>query len=267
MLAFFTSGVRSGLRGRSFQAVLILGFLLVGIAYLSSSFSPRHPGTVALDIGLSGMRITLVLLSLFWIQELLAKEVERKTILHSLAYPARRGVFVIGRYLAVLALVFVAALALGLSLLGAVAVASEGFSQEFPVLLGFPFWAAVAGIMLDVAVVAAVGTALATVSTVSVLPLVIGLAFAIGAKALGATLDYIAQGADGDTRIVSVFGPAIGIVRWIVPDLSRLDWRNWPMYGLAPGAAEIGWAALAAVAYIAILLTVGIFSFSRREFS
>lgn len=267
MLAFFLSGVRSGLRGRSFQAVLILGFLLVGVAYLSSGFSPRQPRTVALDIGLSGIRITLVLLCLFWIQELVAREVERKTILHSLAYPAMRGTFVVGRYLAVLALVSLAAFALGLSLLGAVAMASAGYSQEFAVLLGYPYWITLAGIVLDVAVVAAFGTALGTVSTVSVLPLAVGLAFAIGAKALGATLDYIAQGADGDTRIMTVFGPAVGIVRWLVPDLSRLDWRNWPMYGLAPDRAEMGWATLAALSYAAILLTAGVTYFSRREFS
>ena len=71
--------------------MLVLGFLLVGVAYLSAGFSPRHPRTVALDIGLSGIRVTLVLLSLFWVQELLAKEVERKTVLHSLAYPALKS--------------------------------------------------------------------------------------------------------------------------------------------------------------------------------
>ena len=266
MLGFFLSGVRSGLRGRSFQAVLVLGFLLVGVAFLSAGFSPRHPRTVALDIGLSGIRFTLVLLSLFWIQELLAREVERKTGLHSLAYPTTRGHFVLGRYLAVVALSGMAALALGLGLLGAVAVASD-FSQEFPVTLGIPFWITLGGVLLDIAVVTAVGTALATVSTVSVLPLAVGLAFAVGAKALGATLDYIGQGADGDTKIMSLFGPAIGAVRWIVPDLSRLDWRNWPMYGLPPGAAEIGWAATAALAYAAIVLALGILYFSRREFS
>ncbi len=266
MLGFFLSGVRSGLRGRSFQAVLVLGFLLVGVAYLSAGFSPRHPRTVALDIGLSGIRVTLVLLSLFWVQELLAKEVERKTVLHSLAYPATRGHFVLGRYLAVVALSGMAALALGLGLVGVVAIASD-YSQEFPVALGLPYWITLGGLWLDVAVVAAVGVALATVSTVSVLPLAVGLAFAVGAKALGATLDYIGQGADGDTTIMKTFGPAIGVVRWLIPDLSRLDWRNWPMYGLPPGAAEVGWAAAAAGAYSAVVLTLGILYFARREFS
>ncbi len=267
MFAYFVSGIRSGIRGRSFQVVLILGFLLVGVAYLSAGFSPRHPRTVALDVGLSGIRITLVLLSLFWIQELLSKEIERKTILHSLAYPTTRSSFVIGRYLAVVALGSLAALVLGLSLLAAVVAASANYSQDFPVALGLPFWATLAGLILDMAVVAALGTMIATVSTVAIMPLAIGVAFAIGAKALGATLDYLAHGADGDTDIMNVFGPAVDLVRWVVPDLSRLDWRNWPMYGLAPGGAEVGWAALMAVSYIAILLLLSIFVFSRREFS
>jgi hypothetical protein len=35
MLEFALSGLRSGLRGRSFQAVFVLGVLLIGVAYLS----------------------------------------------------------------------------------------------------------------------------------------------------------------------------------------------------------------------------------------
>jgi hypothetical protein len=41
------------MRSRSIQAVLVLGLLLVGVAYLSAAFSPRQPKTVALDVGLS----------------------------------------------------------------------------------------------------------------------------------------------------------------------------------------------------------------------
>ena len=68
MWQFMLSAGRAGLRSRSIQAILILGALLVGVAYLAASFSPRQPQTVALDVGLSGLRVTLVLFSLFWVQ-------------------------------------------------------------------------------------------------------------------------------------------------------------------------------------------------------
>jgi ABC-type transport system involved in multi-copper enzyme maturation permease subunit len=261
------SGLRAGVRGRSFQAVLIFGFLLVGIAYLSAQFSPRHPRTVALDIGFSGIRFTLVLLNLFWIQELVAKEIERKTILHSLAYPVQRSSFVIGRYLAVLTLSALATLVLGLGLLAAVAAASATYSQEFAVNLGVPYWTTLAGLFIDAAVVASVGLTIATVSTVAIMPLAIGAAFAIGAKALGATVEYLAQGADRDVQLVAQYSPLIDVVRWIIPDLSRLDWRYWPLYGLPPEGADIALAMAMASGYVAVILSIGILVFSKREFS
>jgi hypothetical protein len=51
---------------------------LIGIAYLSGYFSPRQPQTVALDVGFSGIRFSLVLLNLFWVQELVAREIDRR---------------------------------------------------------------------------------------------------------------------------------------------------------------------------------------------
>jgi hypothetical protein len=114
MLEFALSGLRSGLRGRSFHAVFLLGVLLIGIAYLSGFFSPRQPQTVALDVGFSGIRFSLVLLNLFWVQELVAREIDRRVILFSLAYPVSRGAFLAGRFAAVLLLSLLAATALGL---------------------------------------------------------------------------------------------------------------------------------------------------------
>ena len=109
MLEFALSGLRSGLRGRSFHAVFFLGVLTIGIAYLSGFFSPRQPQTVALDVGFSGIRFSLVLLNLFWVQELVAREIDRRVILFSLAYPVSRAAFLAGRFAAVLLLSLLAA--------------------------------------------------------------------------------------------------------------------------------------------------------------
>jgi len=75
MISFLLSAWRAGLRSRSIQAVLVLGVLLVGVAFLSAAFSPRQPKTVALDVGLSGVRFSLVLFALFWVQELVGQEI------------------------------------------------------------------------------------------------------------------------------------------------------------------------------------------------
>lgn len=103
MIEFIVSGLRSGIRSRSVQVVFVLGLALVLVAYLAASFSPRQPRTVALDVGFSGARFSLILLSLFWVQDLVSREIDRKIILQSLSYPVSRAAFLsaaISRYLA-----------------------------------------------------------------------------------------------------------------------------------------------------------------------
>lgn len=267
MFEFALVTLRSGIRGRSFQVVFVLGLALIALAFLSGNFSPRQPRTVALDVGLSGLRIALVLLNLFWVQELVAREVDRKTVIFSLAYPVSRAVFLLGRFLGVQILSVVACVILGLLLLVAVLLAGGGYEQEHMVSLGWPYVICLLGVMIDAAVVAAFALLISSLSTVSVLPLMLGLAFAIGGKALGATLLYIADGADGDTDMVKQYGAGLRFAQWLIPDLSRLDWRDWPMYGLVPEMSYISFSLLMALSYIVLLLGLAIWYFSRREFS
>ncbi len=267
MFEFALSGVRSGLRGRSFHAVFILGVLTIAIAYLSGFFSPRQPQTVALDVGFSGIRFSLILLNLFWVQELVAREIDRRVIFFSLAYPVSRATFLAGRFAAVLILSALAATVLGLLLLFAVTLVGGGYSQEFGLALGAPFWVTVAGFTLDAAVVAAFALCIAALSTVSALPLALGAAFAVAGKALGATVAYLSRGADGDEELVASYNPMIELIKWVIPDLSRLDWREWSMYQLAPGVDVVVWSVTMAGAYIVLLLVCASLLFSRREFS
>ncbi len=266
-LEFTWSGMLSGLRGRSIQVTFVLGVVLIAFAYLAASFSPRQPQTIALDIGFSVLRFTLVLLALFWVQDLFTREIDRKIILHSLALPASRAAFFVGRYLSVVALASISVVILGLCLLLAVLMASPGYEQEFSVDLGIPFWLALVGIVLDVAVIAAVASAVAMISTVPVLPLAIGAAFAIGGKALGASANYLARGADGDTALVDRMGHWVDLVSVLIPDLSRLDWRQWSVYGAAPSAEQLLWASAMAISYAAIALILGVRALQKREFS
>lgn len=267
MFEFFVSGFRAGLRGRSFQAVFLLGLVLIGGAYLSGHFSPRQPRTVALDIGLSGLRFSLILLNLFWVQELVAREIDRKTILFSLAFPVPRSSFLLGRQLAIFGLTVLAAIILALLLLLAVVTSGGSYSQEYPVQLGGAYVATIFGLILDATVVTSFALCICAFSTVAVLPLVLGVAFAIGGKALGATIDYLAAGGDGDAALVDQFGGILGVAQWLLPDLSRLDWRDWSLYSLFPGSEVLCWSVVMALAYVMMFSCLAVLLFFRREFS
>jgi Cu-processing system permease protein len=265
MKSFLLSAWRAGLRSRSIQAVLVLGLLLVGVAYLSAAFSPRQPRTVALDVGFSGVRFSLILFALFWVQELVGREIERRTVLFALTYPVPRGHYLIGRYFGVLGLLALAALLLGMFLWLVVLNSGGTYEQGFAVAPGRTYWLTILGLWFDAAVVAAFAVWVASFSTVPMLPLALGLAFAAGGKSLGAVAEYLAQGAEGDASIMRL-APVVDAIQWVLPDLSRLDWRAWPMYGVAPDTMAMASGVMVAISYVALLLSFAVITFSRREF-
>lgn len=265
MWQFFISSWRSGLRSRSIQGILLLGVCLVALAFLSASFSPRQPKTVAMDVGFSGIRMSLVMLGLVWVQELIAREMDRRTILFSLTYPVERGSYLLGRFLGVLVLLALACCTLGLFLLAAVTLAGGEYQQGFPVLTGFPYVVALVGVWMDAAIVAAFAMVLSTFATVSFLPLILGLVFAIAGKTMGAVIDYMKNGADGDQALLATYAPLIDIIKWILPDLSRFDLRVWPMYGIAPDLDLMFWALAQFFGYFLSMLAIAIIVIQRRE--
>jgi ABC-type transport system involved in multi-copper enzyme maturation permease subunit len=267
MWQFFLSAWRSGFRSRSVHAIMLLGVLLVGVAYLSASFSPRQPKTIALDVGLSGMRFSLVLFALFWVQELVGREIERRTVMYALSYPVSRGAYIIGRYLGILGLLALATLLLG-SLLWLTTLSVGGaYDQGFPITLGMPFLITIFGVWVDAALVAAFALWISSLSTVPMLPVALGAAFSVAGKSLGAVIQYLDSGADGDIELHSRFSPLIETLQWFLPDLSRLDWRVWPMYDLFPGFVPMGLGLLMAFGYALLMLALAVWTFSRREFS
>lgn len=267
MWQFFLASWRGGFRSRALIACALLGIGLVLIAYLSASFSMRQVRTVALDVGLSGLRLCLILVSITLVQDLVGREIERRSVVFSLAYPASRGAYLLGRFFGVAALAGVAALILALLLWLAVMIVGGAYEQEFRVDLGLPFWAAVSGIWLDAMVVASFAVLVSTVSTVSLLPLAAGFAFAIAGRAFGPLVDYIERGASGQEELVTAYRPMLEIAQWVIPDLSRLDWRVWPMYGMPPDFSGIALAAVMALFYSAAMLSLSIWLFARREFA
>ncbi len=220
---------------------------------------------MALDVGLSGIRFSLILFALFWVQELVGREIERRTVLFALTYPVPRGHYMVGRYLGVLGLLALAAAMLGVFLWLVVLNSGGSYVQGFKIASGGPYWLTIVGLWFDAAVVAAFALWIASLSTVPMLPLALGLAFAAGGKSLGAVAEYLAAGAEGDAAIMKL-APIIDAIQWFLPDLSRLDWRAWPMYGVVPDTLALLGGVVMATSYAALLVSLAVITFRRRDF-
>jgi Cu-processing system permease protein len=267
MSQFFLASWRAGFRSRALLGFFLLGLVLVFFAYLTASFSMRQLRTVTLDVGLSGLRFCLIFISISLVQELVGREIERRSVVFSLSYPCSRASYLLGRFFGVIALSAVAAIILALLLLMAVMLAGGSFEQEQRVVLGLAYWTTIGGLWLDSIVVAAFVLLICTVATTSLLPLATGIAFAVVGKSFGSLVEYISRGADGQEGMVAIYQPLLAVAQWFIPDLSRLDWRFWPMYGLTPDLSAVSLSVLMALLYSSAMLAFSVWLFARREFS
>lgn len=260
-------GFSVGLRGSGFKVLLMLALLLNGASLLAAGFSGRHPVTVGFDVGLSGMRLVLLLMMLIWVQDLLARDIERKTLYFMLAYPYSRAQYLLSRFVSLVLLGAMSTALLGGLLLLVMLIFGSDYQQFTPPALDGRYALALVGIWLDLLVVSAFAVLLCCLSTTPFLPFLLGLAFALAARGLGPTFDYLRHAASADPAQVRWFGPVLEYSYLWLPDLSRLDWRAMTLYGLPVDVGALGFAVLMASAYVVLMLAVALLVFQRRNFT
>ncbi len=267
MRAFIWSSLLSGIRSHSFQLLFVLSLLVIGLALLAANFSARHPQTLALDVGLSGMRAILIFMALFWVQDLIGRDIERKTVMFALAYPVPRSHYLLGRFLGIAILSAGSVAIMGLLFWLSLHYQPVDYEQLTPPNTGLAYWATLAYLYLSILVVVAFALLVATLSTTPMLPLLLGIGFAVVASSIGATLDFLLYSELAEEGQRETLGSFLKTASWIIPDLSRLDIRDWTLYGAKPGASQLVLPLIMASAYIAIMLGLAVNRFQSREFT
>lgn len=262
MWSFLKLTLFAGWRVQSTRVVLVLTLLAVIIAWLAGSFSLRQPQTVAFDIGFSLIRLLAALMALFWIQEMVSKDLERKTVVWACANPVSRGEYVLGKYLGIAAMSVLVIALMGGALWLILGRVAPHVHQAIPLASGSSMFLSFFFLWLDILVITAFGILMALVSTTALLPIFLGAIFAIVARGLGPTLAYV-NSADA---AAGIWAPFLSILQWVIPDLSRYDIRGVLLYGKVLDEG-LPWALVSqSLAYVAVILSVAVYAFSRREF-
>lgn len=257
-------------RGGFVALALWLLMALVVIVLLAAQFSARQPATVALDVGLSVIRLALPLTAIWYVQDLISREFERKLHLTSLTYPRSRSQWLLGRFCAI-ALLFLGLLVVaGFVLAGAVSYVSGLYEQATPVALGFPYFVTLVFSAVDLLVVVVFATLLAVSSSTPSFVIVGSLGFVLIARSYMPIIQLL-QGADylvdkiADPRL---YKDSLSLLSFIFPDLGTLDVRMVALYNkfefLPPQ-----WPLLlsATVAYALMLMSLAIWRLNRRQFN
>jgi Cu-processing system permease protein len=166
----------------------------------------------------------------------------------------------------VLVLITGAVLLMSVLLWIAIAFNPVAYEQVHPVDTGLAYWSSFAYMTVDLWVVAAFTLLISTQSTTPMLPLLLGIAFAIATHAIGPTADFLRFSPTAEVSQQETLGPVLETALLVLPDMDRLDIRNWTLYGIMPTAAELVWPLCMALSYIGLMLAAAMMWFNRRDF-
>lgn len=263
----FNVGVRLALRARFLWLACCGCAVLILASLLSAQFSGRQPATVALDIGLSVMRLLLPLVLVLMTQELLSREFDRRYYLSTLTYPRPRHKLLLGRFLAVAALTQGLLVAMALILAILVGLISQGYAQATPVALDHHYLITVVFIGVDILLLAALACLLAVVASTPSFVLIGTFGFMLVARSFAAIVELLNRDASlvGDAES---YRAGVGLLGYILPDLGALDVRMVTLYGTLDFLpADWPWLLLSSIAYIVALLALAVWALQRKHYS
>ncbi|BAZ09856.1 ABC-2 type transporter [Calothrix sp. NIES-4071] len=245
---------REVVRDRILYIIGFYGLIVVASVRLLPEFAASTEDKMLPDFALAFMSGLGVIVAIFIGTGLVNKEIEKRTILMLIAKPISRSEFIIGKFIGLSAVLTVLLLAMTVVMLVCLQIAKVSYSiQAVTIALIF--------LLLQLCLIAAVAITLG-VFTSSLL----ATALTFGIYMMGTITQDILKlsNISGNPSLQRI----TQVIYLILPDLSRLDFKNEAVYGLQalPNSVTLIANASYSIFYCVMLLSLAILLISKREF-
>jgi ABC-type transport system involved in multi-copper enzyme maturation permease subunit len=244
--------VREAIRNRVLYTLVAFALVMISSSVMLSNLSYVEQGRILQDLAFAAARLFGVVIAIAVGVNLIYKEVERRTIYTVLAKPISRSEFLLGKYLGLVATIWMMVVIMGIAF-AAVSLLDQR-------ALGWSHLAAMGLLAVELAVVVALATFFSAFTT----PMLAAL-FTTGIWIAGnLTRDLVALAAQ--THVEGIVRIA-GALYQVLPDLTLFNLALKASHGLPiqPGpevALPLGYAA----AYVGVVLMLASVIFARRDF-
>lgn len=268
MLSDIKLALRLAYRARFVALSSYFCIALAVIAAVATQFSARQLATVALDVGLSLIRLGLPVLAVMLVQELMTREIDRKFYLTSLTYPRPRHQWLLGRVLATCLMLFTLLVVMALILAGLVTYVEGTYQQATAVSLGWPYQVTLAFICVDLLVTVAMATFLSMVASTPSFVLIGTLGFLLIARSYMPIIQMLLDNRNLVEKLADpeVYRGSLNLLSYVLPDLGTLDVRMVALYGKVE-FLPADWPLLlgSAMTYVVLLLALAAWRLNKRE--
>jgi ABC-type transport system involved in multi-copper enzyme maturation permease subunit len=221
---------------------------------------------VAVDLGLGITSLIGLILTLFLGTQLLAKDLEQRTIHMVLAKAVSRSDYIVGKFAGLAMIIVCSMVVLG----GFASVASWTVDRltadQYGVIHWPIFLLALLMMTLMLMLLASVIFFFSSFASSTFLALGLTLVIYLIGQSVEELKHFLETGAEG-VVISPVFLKIVTGAYYIFPNLAAFNFKAQAAHGLAVPLADVVWSFLYGVFYIGVMITSSAWIFRRREFS
>lgn len=254
---------REAVRDKVFYNLLLFAVLLLGASVLIGQLAAGQDVKIIKDLGLASSLLFGVGLAIFIGIQLVAREVERRSVHATLSKPVSRPVFLLGKYAGLLLTLGVNIAVMTLALFAVLAVYWRLTPSTVQAVWNAP--------ALDPRLLVALGLIYVELAVVTAIALLFSTYSSALLSATFTTAIWVAGHFVEDMRTLEAVGasPATSAVAravsWVLPNLAMFDVKAEVVHGIHVSAGQVTGAVAYGAVYSAAVLLLAIAIFQRRD--
>lgn len=259
---------KEGIRNRSLFGIALLALFLFGLNISVAGFFMRDVGKVTVDMNLSALSFAGLLLVFFVGVNLMAKDIDRKTIHLVLSKPLSRSQYIWGKYFGIVFFVTVSLLLLLIFSSLTVLLLLKLYPAYFIDFSWTIFFTACIFVLVKFWVLTAIVVFFSSITSSSLITLIFSLSSYVAGVTIEEVVFYLKSEMAAQEKIISEsLKTFIDVVSYLLPNFSVFDFTLEAAHGLAIAGNRLAISFGYGILYVVILLLFGSIIFSRREFN
>ncbi|HBA87480.1 MAG TPA: hypothetical protein DCZ75_05680 [Geobacter sp.] len=251
-------------RDRLLHLLFVLAVLSLFLIPAFSLFSMRQVQELAVTLSLSALSFLLLVLTVLTGASSIWRDVERRYTFSVLGLPVSRADFVLGKFFAIALLLAVVAVVLAAGSFVAIKIAVSVYPADIPVNW-LNFAVAVCFDYLKYVLLLSLAFVFSAVSTSFYLPFLGAIAIFMAGSASQEVYEFVTGSAGKD--FAPLARSVVKLVYYVLPNFAAFDLKPQAIYALPLVPGTLLLTLLYFVCYTGIMLSLAVWSFSRRELS
>ena len=255
---------KDSIRSKGLYGIFALGLILFVANIVITSMFSWEVGKVAVDVGLSVVSISGLIIIFFFSISMVANDLDRKIIYLILSKPIAKYQYILGKYVGLALIILLSSTILGLCSFLSVKLSVLGSEAFIPMNFSWGiFFLSLVYLTLALLLILAVAFLCISVTTHPFTALLLCMVTYFVGQNVENVVNILSRSPvfEHNTALQAV----VKTVSWIFPNLAAFDLKTTAAYGLPVDAGYLVWTALYAITYIGVCLSASMLIFQKRE--